>query len=248
MIIIKSQHEIEKMRQSNILVAGALNRIRETIEIGITTLELDEIAESYLLEYGAKPAFKGYRGFPNTLCASINCGVVHGIPSPRQLKSGDIISLDLGSFYEGYYGDAAITIPIGEISKEANRLLDVTENALSAGIEKARAGNRLSDISYAIQSLAESNGYSVVREFVGHGIGTLLHEEPQVPNFGSPGTGPILKKGMVLALEPMINVGKSDVEVLEDNWTVVTADRSLSAHFEHTIAVTDGDADILSIM
>ena len=248
MIILKSQQEIEKMRISNRIVAEALNKIKEEIDVGITTAELDRIAENIIIKNGAEPAFKGYRGYPNALCASVNEEVVHSIPTERSLMEGDIISLDLGVFYEGYYGDAAITLGVGKIDEKTQRLLDTTREALFIGIEKIKEGNYLYNISGAIQTYVESLGFSVVRAFVGHGIGTSLHEEPQIPNFVPPnkGTGPELKKGMVLAIEPMVNMGSSEVNVLDDNWTVVTADRTLSSHFEHTVAITENGVEILS--
>lgn len=246
MIILKSRHEIEKMKISNRIVVEVLEEIKKKIRVGVTTIELDRLAESVILKKGGTPAFKGYRGYPNSLCISINEQVVHGIPSNRRLKDGDLVSIDLGVYHDGYYGDAAITVGAGEITLEAKRLLDATQKALYIGIEKARAGNHLSDISNAVQMYVEGEGFSVVRAFVGHGIGTSLHEEPQVPNFGEAGKGPLLKSGMVLAIEPMVNAGVSDVEVLEDDWTVVTADGSLSAHFEHTVAVTDNGVEILT--
>ena len=246
MIILKSRHEIEKMKISNRIVVEVLEEIKKKIRVGVTTIELDRLAESVILKKGGTPAFKGYRGYPNSLCISINEQVVHGIPSNRRLKDGDLVSIDLGVYHDGYYGDAAITVGAGEITSEAKRLLDATQKALYVGIEKARAGNHLSDISNAVQMYVEREGFSVVRAFVGHGIGTSLHEEPQVPNFGEAGKGPLLKSGMVLAIEPMVNAGVSDVEVLEDDWTVVTADGSLSAHFEHTVAVTDNGVEILT--
>ena len=246
MIILKSRHEIEKMKISNRIVVEVLEEIKKKIRVGVTTIELDRLAESVILKKGGTPAFKGYRGYPNSLCISINEQVVHGIPSNRRLKDGDLVSIDLGVYHDGYYGDAAITVGAGEITSEAKRLLDATQKALYIGIEKAMAGNHLSDISNAVQMYVEREGFSVVRAFVGHGIGTSLHEEPQVPNFGEAGKGPLLKNGMVLAIEPMVNAGVSDVEVLEDDWTVVTADGSLSAHFEHTVAVTDNGVEILT--
>ena len=248
MIIIKSSREIEQLKRSNAIVAEVFEKLKGMISPGVTTKELDEVAEEYILLKGARPAFKGYRGFPATLCISINEEVVHGIPSQRRLKGGDIVSLDVGVNFVGYFGDAAITLPVGEIDPEAKRLLDVTEKALSIGIEKAKIGNRLFDISYAIQQWVESQGFSVVRDFVGHGIGRDLHEEPQIPNFGAPHQGPRLEKGMVLALEPMVNEGTYEVRVLSDGWTVVTADGKRSAHFEHTIAITDDGAEILSVL
>jgi len=247
MIHIKTPAEIEIMRQSNRLVAHVLQKLREAVKPGVTTKELDQIAERSIRAGGATPAFKGYRGYPTSLCVSVNEEVVHGIPDSRQLHEGEIVSLDLGAYCNGYYGDAAITVPVGQVSEEVQRLLEVSQQALSQGIEQAKDGNRLFDISHAIQSWAEAHGLSVVREFVGHGIGRSLHEDPQVPNFGPPHQGPRLRPGMVLAIEPMINMGTWQVKVLDDGWTVVTADRSLSAHFEHTIAITDGKADILSL-
>jgi methionyl aminopeptidase len=247
MIHLRTPQEIEKMRQGNRLVAQVLRILREAIKPGITTKELDAMAEHAVRAGGATPAFKGYRGFPASLCVSINEEVVHGIPGPRRLKEGDIVSLDLGVYLNEYYGDAAITIPVGSAGEEATRLVEVTQQALLKGIEQARDGNRLFDISHAVQAWAESHGFSVVREFVGHGIGRNLHEDPQVPNFGPPHQGPRLRPGMVFAIEPMINAGTWEVTILEDKWTVVTADHRLSAHFEHTIAITDGSADILTL-
>jgi len=248
MVIIKSPREIEQLKRSNAMVAEVLEKLRGMIVPGITTKELDRVAEEYILLKGARPAFKGYREFPATLCISINNQVVHGIPGQRRLEEGDIVSLDVGVNYIGYFGDAAITLPVGEVDPEAKRLLEVTEKALYIGIEKAKAGNRLFDISYAIQSCVESHGFSVVRDFVGHGIGKELHEEPQIPNFGTPHQGPRLEKGMVLALEPMVNEGTHEVRILSDGWTVVTTDGKRSAHFEHTIAIADDGAEILSIL
>lgn len=247
MINIRKKEEIETMRQSNRLVAQVLRKLREVIKPGITTKELDQIAERAIKDAGATPAFKGYKGYPASLCVSVNEEVVHGIPGPRRLKEGDIVSLDLGVYWHGYYGDAAITVPVDRVSQEAKKLLEVSQQALYKGIEQARAGNRLLDVSHAVQSWVESFGFSVVRDFVGHGIGRNLHEDPQVPNFGEPHQGPRLLPGMVLAIEPMIDVGTWEVKVLNDRWTVVTADGSLSAHFEHTIAITDERADILSL-
>jgi len=247
MINLRTKEEIEKLRRSNRLVAQALLKVREAIRPGVRTAELDRIAEETIRRGGGRPAFKGYRGYPANLCVSVNEEVVHGIPGPRRLEEGDIVSLDLGVLMDGYYGDAAITVPVGEVSEEAKKLIEVTEEALHKGIEKARVGNRLYDISHAIQSWVESFGFSVVRDFVGHGIGRQLHEEPQVPNFGPPNQGPRLMVGLVLAIEPMVNAGGWQVRVREDGWTVVTADGSLSAHFEHTIAITEDGPDILSL-
>ncbi|PIV23203.1 MAG: type I methionyl aminopeptidase [Deltaproteobacteria bacterium CG_4_8_14_3_um_filter_45_9] len=248
MIIIKSPREIEQLKKSNAIVAEVFEKLKGMIVPGISTKELDQVAEEYIFLKGARPAFKGYRGFPATLCISINEEVVHGIPSQRRLKKGDIVSLDVGVNFVGYFGDAAITFPVGEVDPEAKRLLEVTEKALYIGIEKAKIGNRLFDISYAIQRWVESHEFSVVRDFVGHGIGRDLHEEPQIPNFGAPHQGPRLEKGMVFALEPMVNEGTYEVRVLSDGWTVVTADGKRSAHFEHTVAITDDGAEILSIL
>jgi methionyl aminopeptidase len=246
MIIIRSPREIEQIRKANVVVAEVLERLKTLVVPGVTTDELDGISEEIILSKGAVPAFKGYRGYPKTLCVSINEEVVHGIPNKRRLKEGDIVSIDVGSNLHGYFGDAAITLPVGEINPEGKRLLEVTEKALSIGIGMAKVGNRLFDISHAVQAWVESNGFSVVRDFVGHGIGKSLHEDPQIPNFGSPNQGPRLEKGMIFALEPMVNEGTYEVRVLDDGWTVVTADGKPSAHFEHTIAITDGEAEILS--
>lgn len=246
MIIIKSRSEIEKMRVACQVVAGALEGLRDKVKPGVTTAELDRYAEEFIRKQGALPAFKGYLGYPSSLCASVNEVVVHGIPSNRVLKEGEIIGLDLGAVVGGFYGDAAITLPVGEVSRELKRLMEVTEACLERAIERAIPGNRVSDISNAVQTHAESAGYSVVREFVGHGIGRKLHEDPQVPNFGPVGQGPRLKAGMTLAIEPMINMGVSHTVVLEDGWTAVTLDRKPSAHFEHTVAVTDNGPEILT--
>lgn len=248
MIILKAPWEIDLMRKACRLVAEALAELRKLVKPGITTLELDRFAEAYLLRRGGKPAFKGYRDYPYTLCVSVNEEVVHGLPGKRELVEGDIVGLDLGAIVDGYYGDAAITVPVGEVSEEAQRLIAITKECLKRAITTTRAGGRLSDISYAVQSHAESHGYSVVRAFVGHGIGRSLHEEPQVPNFGQPGRGPLLKAGMVLAIEPMVNVGSPDVRILEDRWTAVSADGSLSAHFEHTVAITEEGTEILTAL
>jgi len=223
-----------------------LDELRKLVKPGVTTIELDQFAEKLIRNHDCTPAFKGYRNYPACLCASVNDQIVHGIPSTRKLLEGDILSLDLGVKLDGFYGDAAITVPVGEISAESQKLITITEQALYFGIEKARSGNRLSDISHVIQTWVENHGFSVVRDFVGHGIGKNLHEEPQIPNFGKPGFGPRLRKGMVFALEPMVNVGSHQVSVLDDGWTAVTTDGSLSAHFEHTIAVTDDSPIILS--
>jgi len=234
------------MSESCRIVAEALEKMKGMVTSGVTTKELDGFAESFIRSRGAKPAFKGYRNYPSSVCTSINEQVVHGIPSSTKLKKGDIISLDIGVYYKGFYGDAAVTLPVEGISDQAKKLLSVTEQALDAGIEKALNGNRLSDISSAIQKRAESEGFSVVRHFVGHGIGRELHEEPQIPNYGKPGDGPRLVEGMTLAIEPMINAGGWDVVILDDGWTAVTKDGSLSAHFEHTVAITKNGYNILT--
>ena len=246
MIILKSRQEIEKMRKSNAIVAVILEELKKKIRPGVRTLELDRLSEEMALKKGARPAFKGYRGYPYSLCASVNSEVVHGMPSERELKEGDIISLDFGILNDGYYGDAAVTVPVGAISPEARRLLTVTEEALYRGIAAIRAGNRIGDISAAIQGHVEAAGFSVVRELVGHGIGKNLHEDPQVPNYGTSGRGVELKPGMVFAIEPMVNEGTYRVDILRDGWTVVTADGKLSAHFEHSVAITENGPVILS--
>jgi methionyl aminopeptidase len=248
MIILKSKSEIEKMAVACRIVAEVLEVLVRAVRPGLTTLELDSLAERSIRTRGGVPAFKGYRGFPNTLCVSLNEQVVHGIPSKRRLRAGDIVGLDLGAKWEGYYGDAAVTIPVGQIPSETQNLLATAREALYIGIKEVSPGKHLSDISHAIQSYVETRGYSVVRTFVGHGIGTALHEEPQVPNFGPPGRGPRLKPGIVLAIEPMVNIGDADVEILNDGWTVVTADGQLSAHFEHTVAITDEGPQILTAL
>jgi methionyl aminopeptidase len=235
------------MAQASKLVAETLEALKKEVRPGVTTEQLDRFAEEFILARGGRPAFKGYRNYPKTLCASVNEQVVHGIPSKRPLKEGDIVGLDLGAIVGGFYGDAAMTVAVGTVSPEAARLIKVTEEALYLGIEQAVVGNRLSDISHAIQRHVEAAGYSVVTDFVGHGIGRQLHEEPQVPNYGKPGQGPRLQYGMVLAIEPMVNMGGSAVRILEDQWTAVTKDGSLSAHFEHTIAIRpSGPARILT--
>ena len=246
MIVLKSPQEIAKMARAGRIVAEVFEELQEWIRPGVTTKELDRRAEEAILRRGALPAFKGYRGFPATLCVSVNHEVVHGIPSSRRLEEGDIVGIDMGVYLDGYYGDAAKSFPVGEVSPEARRLLQVTEEALYLGIRQARAGKRLSDISHAIQTHVEQAGFSVVRDFVGHGIGRELHEDPQVPNFGPPGRGPRLRPGMVLAIEPMVNMGGARTRILEDRWTAVTEDGSLSAHFEHTVAITENGPVILT--
>jgi len=247
MIVCKSPAEIEKMRAANQLVARVLEDLAAMVAPGISTADLDAAAEARIRAAGAEPAFKGYRGYPATLCASVNEQVVHGIPSRRQLASGDIVSLDMGVRLNGYYGDSAVTVPVGAVSDEVLRLLRVTQEALGAGIAQVKLGSRISDIGHAIQAHVEAEGFSVVREFVGHGIGAALHEEPQIANYGEPGRGPRLVEGMTLAIEPMVNIGKPGVKVLADGWTAVTRDGSLSAHFEHTVAVTKNGPDVLTM-
>jgi methionyl aminopeptidase len=247
MIIIKSPRELALMRQAGRIVAQVHERFRETVRPGISTAELERVASHIIERGGAVPSFKGYRGFPAAICASINEEIVHGIPSPeRVLEEGDIISLDVGTIYQGYQGDAAITLPVGEVDDEVRRLLEVAQDALRAGIAQSRAGKRVGDISAAIQRHAETNGFNVVREYTGHGIGQQMHEEPQIPNHGRPHRGRRLRPGMTFALEPMVMAGHWRTRVLSDDWTVVTADGSLSAHFEHTLAVTDGEPEILT--
>ncbi|WAC06513.1 MAG: type I methionyl aminopeptidase [Thermodesulfobacteriota bacterium] len=246
MIFCKSPKEIEILRKSNQVVALVLKELKKNCQPGITTLELDQLADRLINKNHCIPAFKGYRNYPASLCISVNEEIVHGIPGERKLKNGDIVSLDIGVKLDGLYGDAAITVPVGKIDPESQKLLQVTEEALYKGIEKAHAGNRLSDISHAIQTWVEKHHFSVVRDFVGHGIGKNLHEEPQIPNFGKPGFGPRLREGMVLALEPMVNVGTYAVRILRDGWTAVTADGSRSAHFEHSVAITNNGPLILS--
>lgn len=247
MIMLKTAEEIDLMAQASEIVAAAHQVLQQEVRPGVTTLYLDELAETFIRDHGGIPAFKGYRNFPNTLCASVNHEVVHGIPSHRELKEGDIIGLDLGAIVQGFYGDGAVTVPVGPISDQVEILLKVTEEAMYKGIDQARVGHRLSDIGHAIQRHVEAHGFSVVRDFVGHGIGRQLHEDPQVPNYGRPGQGSRLQFGMVLAIEPMVNVGRPHVKVLEDQWTAVTQDGSLSAHFEHTIAIQpEGPPKILT--
>jgi methionyl aminopeptidase len=246
-IILKSSHEIERMKVPCQIVAETLELLRQKIQPGITTLALDLIAERQAGKSNAAPAFKGYSGYPFSLCCSVNDQVVHGFPTTEELRPGDIVSIDFGVVYDGFYGDAAITVAVGSVSTEAQTLIKVTEEALYKGIEKATATNNLSDISAAVQSHAEKSGFSVVREFVGHGIGRSLHESPQVPNFGKPGRGVKLKPGMVLAIEPMINQKGPGVKVLSDGWTAVTLDGGLSAHFEHTVAITENGPQILTV-
>jgi len=244
---IKSDTELEYMRSAGKVVADTLAMIEKVIKPGITTAEIDKIAEEFILAQGAIPSFKGYGGFPGSICASVNDVVIHGIPNDTVLVEGDIISVDCGAILNGYHGDAARTFPVGSISKEAQHLIDVTKESFFKGIEKAVVGNRLTDISAAIQKHAESFGYSVVRDFVGHGIGTDMHEDPQVPNYGTAGKGPKLVHGVVLAIEPMINMGNYKVKIKPDGWTVVTSDGKLSAHYENTIAITNDGVEILTL-
>jgi methionyl aminopeptidase len=246
MVILKMPDEIEKLRTSNLIVAEILQELREKVMPGVTTRELDNFCEQLSRRRRIKPAFKGYRGYPFSLCTSVNGEVVHGMPSERPLVQGDILSLDYGVNCQGYFGDAAITVPVGSVSAEAQRLIDVTEAGLYDAIRQVVAGNRLGDVSAAVQQRVESAGFSVVRDFVGHGIGRSLHEDPQIPNYGVRGRGIELKTGMVLAIEPMVNEGSHQVKVLPDGWTVVTEDGKLSAHFEHSVAITENGPDILS--
>jgi methionyl aminopeptidase len=251
MIHLKSAGEIEKMRRAGRIVAEVLVRMREWVRPGVTTAELNEKAEELIRRRGGIPSFKGYppgspHPFPAAICTSINEELVHGIPGPRVLKEGDIISIDVGAIYDGYHGDAGITLPVGEVSPEARRLLEVTEGALYAGIAQARAGNRVGDISAAIQTFVESRGYNVVRGYTGHGIGRQMHEPPQIPNHGEPGRGPLLRSGMTVAIETMVLAGDYQVRTLPDHWTVVSADGQLTAYFEHTVLIRDGEAEILT--
>lgn len=245
-IIIRSAAEIAAMRRAGMVVASTLKILSKEIRVGMTTRQLDDIALRELARYGAKSSFKGYGGFPATVCVSINEEIVHGIPGARKIREGDIVSLDFGAIVDGFHGDAALTVSVGSISPEAEQLLETTKGSLEAGIAVAHPGAHLSDISAAIQHYAESRGFPVVREYTGHGIGREMHQEPQIPNFGLPGHGPILRKGMALAIEPMVNIGGWQTKVKNDHWTVVTADSSLSAHFEKTIAITDGEAEVLT--
>lgn len=248
MIVLKSPKEIERMKIPCTIVATVLKRVVEEVKAGVTTLELNSLAEKEVAKHKAKPAFRGYSGYPCSLCCSLNDQVVHGIPNNRPLEDGDIISLDFGAYYGGFFGDAAVTVPIGNVSAKVADLISVTSRSLSLAINQAIQGNRLSDISSAVQTFVEANGYSVVRDFVGHGIGRNLHEQPQVPNYGSPNKGPKLRTGMVLAIEPMVNEKSFEVKVLADGWTAVTVDGGLSAHFEHTVAITDNGPEVLTMI
>ncbi len=247
-IIVKSEQEIALMRQAGRIVATILEELKAQVRVGMRTEELDAIATRGLEKLGAKSSFKGYRGYPATLCVSINDEIVHGIPGKRVLQEGDIVSLDFGAIFKGFHGDAALTVGVGKVKPPARQLIETTVGALKAGITAALPGARLGDISAVIQQYAESRGYSVVREYTGHGIGRQMHEDPQVPNFGTAGQGPVLKKGMALALEPMVNIGDWRTQVGDNHWTVSTSDGSLSAHFEHTIAITDGEAAVLTAL
>ncbi|MDR3586176.1 MAG: type I methionyl aminopeptidase [Desulfosporosinus sp.] len=246
MIELKNANQLNRMRNAGRIVGETLALMRELAKPGVTTIELDRMAEEYIRAQGAIPAFKGYNGFPATLCTSVNEQVVHGIPGLRCLNSGDIISIDCGAVIDGYFGDAAVTLPIGEVGQDLQKLLRVTEESLMLGIAQAKIGNRLYDVSYAVQTHVEANGFSVVRDYVGHGIGRAMHEDPQIPNFGKPGRGPRLEVGMALAIEPMVNMGTYEVQTLKDHWTVVTKDNRASAHFEHTVAITENGLEILT--
>ncbi|MGV3486997.1 MAG: type I methionyl aminopeptidase [Tuberibacillus sp.] len=246
MIIRKGKQEIEYMREAGRIVALALEEIQKVIEPGITTAELDHIADRFIRDMGAVPSFKGYEGFPGSICTSVSEEIVHGIPGSRKLKNGDLISIDIGACYNGYHSDSAWTYPVGQVTNEAKRLLKITEDALYLGIEEVRPDARLGNISHAVQTHVESAGFSVIREFVGHGVGRDLHEDPDVPNYGPKNVGPRLKPGMVIAIEPMVNMGRRHIRILEDDWTVITADGKPSAHFEHTVAVTEKGYEILT--
>jgi methionyl aminopeptidase len=248
MIIRKSRSEIEKMRAAGSIVAEVLERLADMVQPGITTRDLDREAERMIRNAGALPTFKGYHGYPASICTSINDEVVHGIPSDRRLRDGDIIGIDCGATYMGYVGDSARTVPVGKVTDDVKRLLEVTRQSLYQAIEKCCVGNRLGDVCNAVQAYVEPLGYSIVRNYCGHGIGRAMHEEPQVPNYGRPGTGPVLREGWVLAIEPMINLGREDVKVLSDGWTVITMDGKPSAHFEHTVAITADGPQVLTVL
>ena len=248
MIILKNNHEIDLMRDAGRIVAETLLLVEENVKPGITTLELDKMAEEFITKHGAKPSFKGLYGFPSSLCISVNEKVVHGIPGAYILQEGDIISVDCGALLNGFHGDAARTFPVGEVSQEAQKLINVTRDSFFEGIKFAQVGNRLTDISHEIQRYVEDSGFSIVRDFVGHGIGRNVHEDPEVPNFGRPGRGPKLTEGMVLAIEPMVNIGTHRVKTLGDEWTVVTGDGSLSAHYENTVAILPDGPEILTLI
>lgn len=246
MIYKKSPQEIEIMRRAGDILAATLDRLEAELRPGITTMELDEIAEESITSAGAKPSFKGYRGFPASICTSVNEVIVHGIPGPLALKDGDVVSIDVGVYYEGFHADSAWTFPVGEVSGEVMDLLKATESSLWTAIERCKPGNRVGDIGHAVESSIRPHGYGVVREYVGHGVGRALHEEPQIPNYGPPGRREVLSAGMTLAVEPMINLGGPETEALDDGWTVVTADRSVSAHFEHTVAIVPEGHEVLT--
>jgi methionyl aminopeptidase len=246
MIFLKSPQELAKMEVANRIVAEVLAGIKERLRPGVETRELDELAVEMCRQQKVEPAFKGYRGYPRSICISVNDEIVHGIPGARRIEAGDLVSLDFGVKYQGYYGDAAITVGMGEVEPRARKLMEVTEEALYAGISQAKVGRRLTDISHAVQAVVEGAGFGVIREFVGHGIGRSLHEDPQIPNFGAPGRGPVLQAGMTLAIEPMTSMGAWQIKILKDGWTAVTQDGSLAAHFEHTVAVTENGPWILS--
>ncbi|MBI4796975.1 MAG: type I methionyl aminopeptidase [Deltaproteobacteria bacterium] len=246
MILLKSPQEIARMEKANRIVAEILEEVKERVRSGVETRELDGVAEEGCRRRKVEPAFKGYRGYPASVCVSVNEEVVHGIPGPRRLKDGDLVSLDFGVRYDGYYGDAALTLPVGEVSPQARKLLEATRESLDAAIAQVKVGARLTNISHAVQTVVESQGFAVIREFVGHGIGRSLHEDPQIPNFGPPGRGPVLQVGMTMAIEPMTSCGSWRVRILSDGWTAVTQDGSLAAHFEHTVALTDKGVVVLS--
>lgn len=246
MVPIRSDKDIAAMRAAGSILARILEKLQHQVKPGVTTLFLDSCASRMMQEAGVSAAFLGYRGYPASICTSVNEQIVHGIPGERVLKEGDIISIDAGIEHNGFYADAAVTVPVGKIGHQARKLIDVTKGALAEGIRAMKEGGHISDISSAVQKFVEKNGCSVVRQFVGHGIGTVMHEEPEIPNFGRPGTGPVLKKGMVLAIEPMVNAGGWECEILEDGWTAVTIDGKISAHFEHTVALTEKGAEILT--
>lgn len=246
MIPIKSEQDLRRLKEAGSILAKILVKLRQIIKPGITTAEIDRLAEELIFKADCLPAFKGYRGFPAAVCTSINEEIVHGIPGQRQIKEGDIVSLDMGINYLGYFSDAAITVAVGKVAPKVKKLIEVTKKALDEGIKQARPNNYLFDISYAVQKYVERNGFSVVRQFVGHGIGLKLHEDPEVPNFGQAHQGPVLRSGMVLAIEPMVNMGTWESEILDNGWTAVTKDRAPSAHFEHTVAITDRGPEILT--
>ncbi|MEW6660188.1 MAG: type I methionyl aminopeptidase [Thermodesulfobacteriota bacterium] len=246
MILLKSPQEIARMEKANRIVAEILEEVKERVRPGVETRELDELAEAGCRRHKVEPAFKGYRGYPSSICVSVNEEIVHGIPGPRLIRDGDLVSLDFGVRYDGYYGDAALTVPVGEVSPQARKLLAATAESLDAAIAQVKVGERLTNISHAVQTVVEGHGFAVIREFVGHGIGRSLHEDPQIPNFGPPGRGPVMQAGMTLAIEPMTCSGSWRVRILGDGWTAVTQDGSLAAHFEHTVALTDKGAMVLS--